>query len=306
MPTSAEGPPRRRLGGSAANRPGGGSRRFPLAVKIVAAVSVLALVAIGAVVWWATANKAPLPIADRCVATVNGHSATLTPDQGYYAALISGVSVKRGLVPRAASIALATAYQESGIRNLDYGHSDSIGLFQQRPSQGWGSVEEIMDPWYSATAFYKELVKVKGWKDGDINDVAQAVQRSGHPEAYRKHVTNARSLASALTGQTPATFTCSVRSPGPADPAGMKTYLGKTFGKSVEVATAGTGLRITAKDAETAWSVAQVAVAGTSRYGLAQVAVGKWTWVHDPWAPADWHGPSGAVGPTEVTLGFAD
>lgn len=280
------------------------TRRLPLAVKVLAGVSALALAAIGAVVWWATANKTPLPLADRCSATVRGHTVTVNPEQGYYAALIAGVSVKRDLVPRAASIALATAYQESGIRNLDYGHADSIGLFQQRPSQGWGTVDEIMDPWYSATAFYRALVKVKKWQDGDINDVAQAVQRSGHPEAYRKHEPNARALASALTGETPAVFSCSVRSPGSPDPKGMASFLKKTFGKAVEVTATEDGLRVEARDPQAAWSVAQVAVTGTARYGLAKVSVGKWTWSHDPWAPAAWHGPSPAVGSTEVSLVF--
>lgn len=271
----------------------------------LAAASVLGLVAIGGVVLWAAYNKAPLPIHDRCVATVQGRTATLDPDQAYYAGLISGVSVKRGLPPRAASIALATVYQESGIRNLDYGHADSVGLFQQRPSQGWGTVEQILDPWYSATAFYKALVRVKDWDDGDINDVAQAVQRSAHPEAYRKHVDNARTLASALTGQTPAAFSCTIRFPVPPDSDGMASHLKKTFGKTIEVSADGDGLSVEAQDADTAWSVAHVAVSATARYGLSSVAVGKWTWVHDTWTLADWHGPGDPTGPTKVTLDFA-
>ena len=280
-------------------------RRLPLVVKLLIGVSALALVAIGAVVWWSAVNKTPLPMADRCVATVQGHTVTLTPDQAYYAALIAGLSVRRDLAPRAASIALATAYQESGIRNLDYGHADSVGLFQQRTSQGWGTVEEIMDPWYSATAFYKALVKVKNWRDGDINDIAQAVQRSAHPEAYRKHVPNARALASALTGETPAAFSCSIRSPAAADPEGLATYLERTYGKAISVTESGDGLEVTARDTEAAWSVAQVALAGVQRYGLERVTIGNWSWSHDPWSPARWHGPSGAVGSTRVKLDFA-
>jgi len=286
-------------------RPAPQGRGLRRTVSILAALSVVGLVAIGAVVWWATYNKAPLPIADRCAATVQGRSATLSPDQAYYAALISGVSVKRDLEPRAASIALATAYQESGIRNLDYGHADSLGLFQQRPSQGWGTEAEIMDPWYSSTQFYKALIRVKGWKQGDINDIAQAVQRSAHPEAYRKHVNNARTLASALTGQTPAAFSCTVRSPAAPDPDGMADYLEKTFGGAVETSRDGDTLTVEARDAETAWSAAQVAVAGTARYGLEAVAVGNWAWQHDPWALAGWHGPGSPLGPTRVTLSFA-
>lgn len=155
------------------------------------AVAVAVAVVVGALSVWNSVQKEPLPLADRCTATVNGYTATIDPEQARNAAIISGISVKRGLKPRAASIALATAFQESDIRNLDYGHSDSLGLFQQRPSQGWGTAEQVMDPWYSATAFYKALVRVKKWDTRDLNDVAQAVQRSAYPQAYRKHVDRA-------------------------------------------------------------------------------------------------------------------
>ena len=161
-----------------------------------------------------------------------------------------------------------------------------------------------MDPWYSATAFYKALVKVKSWRDGDINDVAQAVQRSAHPEAYRKHVPNARALASALTGETPAAFSCSIRSPGAPDPAGLAKYLERTYGTAIKVTESGDGLEVTARDTQAAWSVAQVALAGVQRYGLERVTIGNWSWSHDPWSPASWHGPSGAVGSTRVRLDF--
>lgn len=278
--------------------------RAPRAAKLIAAVAAAALLLVGGVVVWSAYHRVPLPVDDRCTASVAGGSTSLDPERAYYAALISGVSVKRNLEPRAASIALATAFQESGLRNLDYGHADSIGLFQQRPSKGWGSIEEIMDPWYSATAFYKALVRVKNWQDDDINDVAQKVQRSAHPEAYRKHVEKSRTLASALTGQTPAAFTCTVRSPGDADPEGMASFLKQTFGKRIKLTTGEAGLKVTAPDTTVAWSVAQVAVAGTGRYGLAGVTIGNWSWTHDPWAPAAWHGPGLPAGPTELTLTF--
>ena len=276
-----------------------------LTAKLFAGVSALVLLTVGGVVAWSAYHRVPLPVEDRCIATVQGATAALDPGRAYYAALISGVSVKRGLAPRAASIALATAFQESGMRNLDYGHADSLGLFQQRPSKGWGSIEEIMDPWYSATAFYQALVKVKGWETGDINDMAQKVQRSAHPEAYRKHVEKSRTLASALTGQTPASFSCSVRSPGDPDPEGMASFLTQTFGKTIELTTSDAGLAITAADAAVAWSVAHVAVAGTGRYGLTAVSIGKWSWTHDPWSPAAWHGPGSPAGATQLTLSFA-
>jgi hypothetical protein len=78
---------------------------------------------------------------------------------------------------------MATVYQESGIRNLDYGDRDSVGLFQQRPSQRWGTPEQLIDPYYATGRFYDALVKIKNWESADINHVAQKVQRRGYPEA---------------------------------------------------------------------------------------------------------------------------
>ncbi|MBK9698459.1 MAG: hypothetical protein IPO80_14150 [Propionibacteriaceae bacterium] len=277
-------------------------------VKVVlGGVVALCLLAAGAVgIWlWATYNKAPLPIDDRCSATVNGTTASLDPEQAYNAALISGVSIKRGLPARAASIALTTAYQESGIRNLDYGHSDSLGLFQQRPSKGWGTAAQIMDPWYSATAFYKELVKVKNWQTGDINDIAQAVQRSAYPEAYRRHVTNARTLASSLTGETPASFSCVVRTPEGPDRGAMKSFLTKNLGATVSFATPDdTTLVVTARTSAVAWAAAHQAIAATAKYGLAQITLGDYSWTHNPALLASWRGV-GSTDATKVVLTFA-
>ena len=164
--------------------------------------------------WWLRSRNLTEPVLgqQRCVATANNKSTVVDLDQAHFASIIAGVSVRRGLPPRAASIALATAYQEPGIRNLDYGDSDSVGLFQQRPSQGWGTKQQLMDPYYSTGKFYDALVKIKNWESDDINDVAQKVQRSGHPEAYRDHEQDGRVLASTLTGQSAAGFSCLDRS----------------------------------------------------------------------------------------------
>ncbi len=269
----------------------------------LAGIAVVIAIFIGISTVWSTYKREPLPLADHCTATVKGATATIDPEQARNAAIISGVSVKRGLKPRAASIALATAFQESDIRNLNYGHSDSLGLFQQRPSQGWGTAKQVMDPWYSSKQFYKALVKVKKWQTRDLNDVAQAVQRSAYPDAYRKHVDRARILASSLTGQTPASFTCVVNSPAPADPDGMKTFLTKTLGDTITVSTTKDGLTVTTKRPQDAWAVANEAVAASGDYGLSSVRVGEATWTHSTSQEAQWSSaaPSAA---TEVQLGF--
>ena len=139
------------------------------------------------------------------MATAGGHSAVLTPEPGRTTPRSSSaLSVERGLPPRAATIALATAYQETGIRNLDYGDRDSVGLFQQRPSQGWGTEKQLMDPYYATQQVLQRAGQDQELANRDITDVAQAVQRSAYPEAYRDHEADARVVASALTGQSPA------------------------------------------------------------------------------------------------------
>ena len=112
----------------------------------------------------------------------------LSEEQMRNARIINDVGLKMGIPERGRIIAIATAMQESTLRNLNYGDRDSLGLFQQRPSYNWGTEEQIMDPWYSSGRFYEELVKFDGWESTDVNDIAQKVQRSGHPEAYRKHI----------------------------------------------------------------------------------------------------------------------
>jgi len=154
----------------------------------------------------------PLPDPQRCLATVGGHTVALDTEQAENAALIAALGVRRGLPARAVSIALATAYQESKIVNIEHGDRDSLGLFQQRPSQGWGSAEQVLDPYYATNAFYDGLVQIDGYEEMRITEAAQAVQRSGFPEAYEDHAEDARALASALTGHSAGgQFHCVVR-----------------------------------------------------------------------------------------------
>jgi cell wall-associated NlpC family hydrolase len=95
-------------------------------------------------------------------------------------------------------VALATALQESGLRNLAHGDRDSLGLFQQRPSQGWGTAEEIRDPVHAAKSFYKALLAVPGWQQLTVAQAAQRVQKSALPDAYAKWEPLARALQRAL------------------------------------------------------------------------------------------------------------
>ncbi|MFD9403046.1 C40 family peptidase [Streptomyces sp. NPDC060011] len=111
---------------------------------------------------------------------------------------IQATGVAMNIPARGQIVALATALQESGLRNLTYGDRDSLGLFQQRPSQGWGTANEILDPVYASTKFYEALEKVSGWQSLSVTQAAQAVQKSGFPEAYAKWEPLATALQQAI------------------------------------------------------------------------------------------------------------
>ncbi len=180
-------------------------------MKLRTGVALVGLASVGvaaAVGYGLLRQVAPIFRPDQCTATVDGRTVTLDVEQAENAALITAVAIDRGMPARAATIALATAYQESKLYNLESGDRDSLGLFQQRPSQGWGSRAEILDPYYSANAFYDELAKLDGYEGMRVTVAAQRVQRSGFPEAYADHEADARVLASALTGNSPHAFSC--------------------------------------------------------------------------------------------------
>ncbi|MET7803565.1 hypothetical protein [Micromonospora chersina] len=112
----------------------------------------------------------------------------LNDEQLANAKAIIAATKKAGLPERAAVISIATSLQESKLENLghlgDKNDHDSLGLFQQRPSSGWGTPEQITDPEYSTLAFEKGLKQVDGWQDMPLTEAAQTVQVSAYPDAY--------------------------------------------------------------------------------------------------------------------------
>jgi hypothetical protein len=129
-----------------------------------------------------------------------GHVDGLSSVQLGNARIIHSVSVQMGLQQRAAVIAIATAIQESDLHNLghlgDANDHDSLGLFQQRPSQGWGTAEQIMNPVYASMRFFQKMVTIKDWEHLPLTVVAQMIQISAYPSAYAKH----EPLATAIVG----------------------------------------------------------------------------------------------------------
>lgn len=151
----------------------------------------------------------------------DGARRTLTPDQAQNAALIANIAVTRGLPDHAATVAIATAMQESRLTNLDYGDLDSLGLFQQRPSQGWGTAEQVSDMTYATNIFYDHLLQVPDWETIPVEDAAQEVQRSGYPELYATWDAMARAWAAGLTGEFGATISCALEPATSSDADGL-------------------------------------------------------------------------------------
>ncbi|RSS45842.1 hypothetical protein [Streptomyces sp. WAC08241] len=169
----------------------------------------------------------------RCAVGGGDHRYEFTPEQASNAATVSAVGTTRGLPERAVTIALATALQESALRNIGHGDRDSLGLFQQRPSMGWGTPAQIMDPVYAAGRFYEGLEKVPGYSRLPLTVAAQKVQKSGFPQAYAKHEPDAALLAAALTGRTPAGLSCTAdpAKGRPGDPRRVRAELIRAFGE---------------------------------------------------------------------------
>jgi hypothetical protein len=132
---------------------------------------------------------------------------SLSADQMNYAKKIVQAGQAMGLPPRAWAIAVATSMQETKLNN--YGNlgstndADSLGLFQQRPSSGWGSPDQVMDPTYAAQSFYKALVQVPGWDTMPLTDAAQAVQQSAFGDRYAQWEAQADDIVNSLYGQGP-------------------------------------------------------------------------------------------------------
>jgi hypothetical protein len=228
-----------------------------------------------------------------CTADVGKTHAQIDTDQARWVTLMSAIAHRRGLPPRATTIAIATAFQESKIHNLDYGDRDSVGLFQQRPSQGWGTREQILDPVYAINRFYDELLKVADYESMSITDAAQKVQRSAFGAAYASHEDYARALASALRGYSTAAFSCRINPVGGGLTSIVMADLNSAFGAIPARARKGTvTLPLTgpAPDVEArGWGLAHYAVGNAARLKITSVSFDglRWTAADSPdgWVP---------------------
>jgi hypothetical protein len=255
-----------------------------LLTKAAAAVVPLGLV-VGAVAYGVSRHSSTSDDSlGQCTTRVHGLTVVLTAEQARNASLISAISVRRGLPAHAATIALAAALQESKLYNLRAGDRDSLGLFQQRRSQGWGSRRQILDPVYATNAFYDALERVPGYATLPVTVAAQRVQRSGYPSAYAAYERDARALASALTGYSPAAFSCHfdarTTSPPPASrrAVALRRALTPAFGSTRVSVEAGSHLDVAAESPSRGWALASYVVSHADGLGVSSVSYAGRSW----------------------------
>jgi hypothetical protein len=253
--------------------------------KIVVLLLGIALLVGGAVVGYRLSDGHVPFVTDTCRVFAGTHQVKLQPEQVRHAATITAVGARNEVPERAIVVALATAMQESELRNLGGGDRDSIGLFQQRPSQGWGTPEQLRDPRYATAIFYERLLDVPGWEKMRVTDAAQTVQRSAHPELYQKWEADAVALTSVFLGSSPGGLSCALReqraAAGDAAVAGLVKDLQADWG-TMDVgqpeSDAGPLVSVTAEDEVTGWRVAHWMVAWSRTYGVESVTYAGRTW----------------------------
>lgn len=197
----------------------------------------------------------------------------LSPDQAEDATTIAAVAKRLGMPDHAVTVALATALQESKLHNYPFGDRDSLGLFQQRPSQGWGRPVQLLTPAYAAEAFYRHLANVESWETLPVATAAQEVQHSADGSAYAQWEEEARALARALTGEIPAGMACRYPTPNQTRGKALRALADQELGPGVLDRTTGS----VAED----WTVAQWLVGHAYAYGLVSVTVRGQRWTND-------------------------
>lgn len=251
--------------------------RAPRLSRILAALVVL--VATGLVVLLAIKPAIQLLRQTGCSAGTPGQPVALSPGQAAIAATIAGVASRMHMPDRAVAIAYATAWQESKLSNLDYGTLDSVGVFQQRPSEGWGTAREIENPVYATTRFLAALARVPHYRRLPIDQAAQDVQRSADGAAYGQYALTGTDMAAAFTGTVPHGVWCSYGS-GVGRPrlAAARRALDEAFGRLPVRLSADPAGRVAVSNIQQGWAIASWLVANASGYGITSVRYDGYQW----------------------------
>ena len=249
------------------------------------------------------------PIGSGCLVHARGFDVPLTSGQAGIASIIAGVAARRSLPVRAVTIAYAAALQESDLANLPYGDRDSVGVFQQRPSQGWGTRRELLDPVYATQRFFAALVAVPNYQHLLIYQAAQAVQHSADGQAYSQYAGQGAAMATGFSGQSPHDVWCwyGTGVSGPDRLAAASRQLNRAFGRLAVDHVGDPTARVHVRSQAAGWAVAAWLVTHASSYGIKHVsylgyqwtaAAGQKGWIrltgkHASSRPSSTHGSAG-------------
>jgi hypothetical protein len=225
-------------------------------------------------------RPSPAPRVTGCAADAGSQHWQLTPGQAGIAAIIAGVASRRELPTRAVAIAYATALQESKLTNPNYGDLDSVGVFQQRPSQGWGSPQQIENPVYATDRFFDALTRVPQYLSLPIDVAAQDVQHSADGTAYGQYAGVGTALAAAFTGADPHAVWCSFADPPErASLAAAGQAMAASFGLTARQDGTGPELTVGVGSNPQGWAVAAWLVSHAADYGIHNVRYQGYQWL---------------------------
>src|SRR5215472_13589117 len=215
----------------------------------------------------------------------SGHAAVaLDPQQAQIAATIAGVAYQRGMPSRAVTVAYATAMQETHLHDPNYGDRDSVGVFQQRPSAGWGPASKLINPVYASTRFFRALAGVRGYQRMPVSKAAQAVQHSADGSAYAQYQPMASRLTPAFTGAAPRAVWCwpAAHRTGTAQLTPARRAVVRAFGPLEARKSAARGdaasLSVQVPQASVGWAVATWLVTHASQFRLHEVRYAGFLW----------------------------
>ena len=269
--------------------------------RIFSGVSLLIVVVVVVGLYVAFRSVAPLLQGTDCTATGDGQAIALDTGQAGIAATIAGVAQKQAMPTRAVTVAFAAALQESKLRNLSYGDRDSVGVFQQRPSEGWGPRRDLEDPVYATSRFFQALAKVPGYQQMPVSQAAQAVQHSADGQAYEQYQQMATQMTAAFTGQAPHGVWCwyaqKIGRDARVDAA--TSGLAHAFGPQSTRATVDPGLIVQVRSAPMGWAVAAWLVSHAQQYRIDNLQYEGYQWTaangKQGWAKAVSPAPPGSL-----------
>jgi hypothetical protein len=216
-----------------------------------------------------------------CVVHGGQFPVTLDTGQAGIAATIAGVAAHRSMPVRAVTIAYATALQESKLQDLSYGDLDSVGVFQQRPSEGWGPRRKLLDPVYASTRFFAALAAIPHYQHLRVYQAAQAVQRSADGSAYDQYAPQGAAMAGGFSGHQPHDVWCWYPGGISRHPklSAAGTQLRRTFGQ-LPVSHAGDPVALVrVHGTDMGWAVAAWLVSHASRFGIRHVSYQGYEWI---------------------------